>query len=115
MNTAYQTLFAGMLAIVFSATAVAHEDHRGDWSGGLTVAVTPGGQIALGGAVGYGPVMALPAPRVAYVDRGYRPVCRHPSHRYARGYRGDYRHGRGYGRHDDRGHRHHRGPRRGRH
>lgn len=99
MNTAYRTLFAGMLAIVFSATAVAHDNHGADWSGGLSVAVTPGGHLSVGGALAYGPVVALPAVRVAYVEHGYRPVCRHPSHRYDRRYRGEYRHGKGHGRH----------------
>ena len=115
MNIAYQTLFAGMLAVVFSGPAVAHDYHGGNWSGGLTVAVTPGGHLSVGGALGYGPVVALPAPRVAYVDHGYRPACRHPSHGYHRGYRGERGYGRGHGRHHHDAYRPHRGRKHRRH
>ena len=108
MKTAYRLLFAGMLAIVFSATAVAHDGHKSDWNGALTVAVTPGGHVSLGGVIGYGPVMSLPAHRVAYVGRGHRAVVLLPSHRYSPVYRGHYRQGKSHGHHHP-GYRPHRG------
>lgn len=93
MNTAYRTLFAGMLAIVFCGTALAHERHHGEWSGGVTIAVAPGGELSWYGGLAYGPELAYPVRRAA-VPRAYRvPMCHHPSHRHPVAYRHGHRHG----------------------
>jgi hypothetical protein len=85
MNIAYKALFAGMLSIVFCGTAIAHDRHDGNWSGGVSIAVTPSGHVSWGGGLNYGY-----APAAVYPDRHariiapagyYGPVCRHPSHR----------------------------------
>ena len=80
MNTAFKTLFAGMLALVFSATAIAHDNVDGSWSGGVTVSVLPGGQVALGGGVSYGPVVYQPVTHAVVPVPHHYPACRHPSH-----------------------------------
>ena len=62
MNIAYKALLAGVLAIVFTGPAIAHEAREGAWTGGLTVAVTPTGELAWSGGLAYGPVVAYAAP-----------------------------------------------------
>jgi len=82
MNIAYKALLAGVLAIVFTGPAIAHDAREGAWAGGLTVAVTPRGQLAWSGGLAYGPVVAYAArPVVVAAPPVYRPVCGHPSHR----------------------------------
>lgn len=93
MNTAYRTLFAGMLAIVFCGTAIAHDRHHGGWSGGVSVAVVPGGDLYWTGRLDYGADIAYPVRRV-FVPRGYRVLmCHHPSHRRPVVVRNGHRHG----------------------
>ena len=82
MNIAYRTLFAGMLSIVFCSTAIAHQAGHGDWSGGVSVVVTPSGHLSWSGGLNYGPV-AIHAPRYVGIPAPYQaPVCRHRSHRH---------------------------------
>ena len=106
MNTAYKTLLAGMLTIVFSGPALAHQSGQTNsgWSGGATIVLQPDGQVHVGGSIGYAvnavyaphqPVYYTPAPHhVAH------PVCGHPSHYRPRGHHGPRhfkkRHGRHY-------------------
>lgn len=97
MNTAYKTLLAGMLAIVFSGPALAHQSGHNisGWSGGAAIVVQPDGQIHVGGSIGYSvnavygahqPLYYAPAPHHVA-----QPVCRHPSHYRSRGKHG-YKH-----------------------
>lgn len=85
MNIAYRTLFAGMLAIVFCGPAIAHDRHDGNWSGGVSIAVTPSGHVSWGGGLNYGyaPAAAYPVRQARIIVDGshYGPACRHPSHR----------------------------------
>ena len=82
MNMAYKTLIAGMLSIVFCGTAIAHQTRHNDWSGGVSVVVTPGGQLSWSGGLTYGP-MAVHAPRYIGMSAPYpAPYCRHRSHRH---------------------------------
>ena len=76
MNLAYRTLFAGMLSLVFCGTAIAHDSRHGDWTGGIAIAVTPGGQVSWSGGLNYGPATYYPA-RHAVIPAPHRgPVCR---------------------------------------
>jgi hypothetical protein len=93
MNTAYKALFAGMLAMVFTGPAIAHDAREGAWTGGVTVAVTPTGELAWGGGLAYRPVVAYAARPVVVAARpAYRPVCGHPSHRHHAAQRGGHKH-----------------------
>ena len=104
MNIAYKTLFAGMLAMVFCGTAVAHDRGHGDWSGGVSVIVGPHGELAWSGGLNYGPVVTH-APRYVRVPAPYRgPVCGHPSHRHPVVHHHGHKHWR---KHWKRHHRHH--------
>lgn len=80
MNTAFKTLFAGMLALVFSATAIAHDHVDGSWTGGVSVSVLPGGQVAWGGGISYGAVVYQPVSQVLVPAPRHYPACQHPSH-----------------------------------
>ena len=83
MNRAYKALFAGMLCIVFTGPAIAHDPYGGSWSDGVSVAVTPHGDLAWSGGLNYGPALAYPVRHVVAVPAHYRvPVCGHPSHRH---------------------------------
>ena len=95
MNRAYKALLAGMLAIVFSGPALAHQavQSNSGWSGGATVVLQPDGQVHVGGSIGYA-VNAVYAPhQPAYYapvqHHVAHPVCGHPSH-----YRSKRHHGR---------------------
>ena len=57
MNLAYRTLFAGMLAILFCSTAVAHERHVSGWTGGVALSVSHRGEVNWDGRFSYGPVV----------------------------------------------------------
>ena len=93
MNLAYRTLFAGMLSLVFCGTAIAHDSHHGDWSGGISIAVAPGGHVSWGGGLNYGPVTHYPA-RYVVLSAPYRgQICRHPSHRNPGHHWKGHRHG----------------------
>ncbi len=82
MNRAYRALFAGMLSIVFTGTAIAHDPYGGSWSGGVSVAVTPHGDLAWSGGLSYGAAVTYPVRHVVAVPvHDYGPVCGHPSHR----------------------------------
>jgi hypothetical protein len=101
MNRAYKALFAGMLCIVFTGPAIAHHAPTATWSGGLTVAVTPRGELAWGGGLAYGPVFVRPARQAVVVAAPYPgPACGHPAHRH----HPVHHRGRGYWK---RHHRHH--------
>lgn len=90
MKIAHKALFAGMLAMLFTGPAIAHDTRDGAWTGGVTVAVTPAGELAWSGGLAYGPVVAYAAqPVVVAPQPAYRAVCGHPSHwRHAAQYRG---------------------------
>lgn len=119
MNTAYKTLLAGMLAIVFAGPALAHGGgsvsasyyngyQASGLNGGITVWGNSHGQAGWSGAITYGaPVYYAPAygppPVQAYGPRYYHG----PGRGHAKAYRKGYRHGR----HDAR----HHGHRKGRH
>ena len=105
MNTAYKTLLAGMLAIVFSGPALAHHSGHSSsgWIGGASVVLQPNGQVHVGGSIGYAfntgyiahqPVHYVPAPHHVV-----HPVCRHPSHYRHRGYHGHKHHKKRHGGH----------------
>jgi hypothetical protein len=93
MNLAYRTLFAGMLAIVFCSTAVAHERHVSGWTGGVAVSVSTHGGLYWDGGFRYGPVVAYPARRVAWPRIHRVPLCHHPIHRHPVVHRRGHRHG----------------------
>ena len=93
MNLAYRTLFAGMLAIVFCSTAVAHERHVSGWTGGVAVSVSTHGGLYWDGGFGYGPVVAYPARRVALPRVYHVPLCHHPIHHHPVVHRRGHRHG----------------------
>ena len=99
MNTAYKTLLAGMLAIVFSGPALAHHSLQSDggWTGGASVVLQPDGQVYVGGSIGYAvnavyashqPVYYAPAPYHGAPHNIRPPACRHPSHYRPRGHHG---------------------------
>lgn len=82
MKIAHKALFIGMLAIVFTGPALAHDTRDGTWTGGVTVAVTPAGDLAWSGGLAYGPVVAYASrPMVVAAPPVFRPACGHPSHR----------------------------------
>ena len=81
MNIAYKALFAGMLAMVFTGPAIAHDARHGAWTGGVTVAVTPAGELAWSGGLAYGPLVSYAPRPLVVAPPVYRPVCGHPSHR----------------------------------
>ena len=105
MNTAYKTLLAGMLAIVFSGPALAHHSGQSSsgWTGGATIVLQPDGQVHVGGSIGYAlnavhaphqPGYYMPAPQ--YV---LHPVCQHPSHYRPAGNHGHKHYKKRHGRH----------------
>ena len=94
MNKAFKTLFAGMLALVFSATAVAHDRTDGVWGGGLSVAVLPSGDLAWSGGVTYSQAVYQPVSHAVVQVPGHRVSCRHPSHYRHRGHGSKHGHGR---------------------
>lgn len=82
MNFARKALLIGMFAVVFASPAIAHDVRDGNWSGGVTVAVTPAGNLALSGGLAYGPVVAYAArPMIVAGPPVFRPVFVHPSQR----------------------------------
>ena len=94
MNRAFKTLFAGVLVLVFSSTAVAHDRVDGAWGGGLSVSVLPSGDLALSGAVSYGQAIYPPVSHAVVQVPVYRVACRHPSHYRHRGHGKKVGHGR---------------------
>ncbi len=86
MNKAFKTLFAGMLALVFSATAVAHDRVQGAWSGGVSISVLPGGDVAWTGGVTYAQPVYQPYPHAVVQVPVHRVACQHPSHYRHRGH-----------------------------
>ena len=103
MNSAYRTLFAGMLAIVFTGSALAHQAVDSAWTGGVSLAVLPSGQVSWSGGLAFGSVVAQPAYRAVVPVPQRVPVCGHPSHRHYPGHRKARGHGKKhhgvYGRH----------------
>jgi hypothetical protein len=94
MNRAFKTLFAGMLALVFSATAVAHDRVDGAWTGGLAVSVLPSGDLAWSGGVTYGAPIYQPVSHAVVQVPVHRVLCQHPSHYRHRGHGKKHGHGR---------------------
>ena len=105
MNTAYKTLLAGMLAIVFSGPALAHSSgHPGSgWSGGAAIVLQPDGRVDVNAAIGYTVNAVYPGYRPAHYAPVPRhvthPVCRHPSHYRPTGRHGHKHHKKRHGRH----------------
>lgn len=117
MKASYTTLLAGVLALVFCGTAIAHDSgyHQPPATGQLsgTVVLWSGGQGYTGwsGSLSYGLPPGYQPGYIAWAPHRHLRACRHPSHfappRYGqeRAYRNGHRdrhhnsHGRGHLRH----------------
>lgn len=117
MKTSYRLLLAGMLAMVFSATAVAHSPGGnvyvpGGWSGNATVWGNSHGQSGWTGAITYSAGYGYLPGYVPWVRpnqwSGHGSRCHHaPGHRHARAHRHVQSHSYGHGRgHDKKRFRH---------
>lgn len=116
MKASYMTLLAGVLALVFCGTAIAHDSGYYDaysgahWSGNVIVWSGGQGYGGWSGNLSYGtPPGYLPG-YIAWAPHRHVQGCRHPSHfagagrAYPEAYRKGYRDGRRAGHRYDHGH-----------
>ncbi|MGD2128127.1 MAG: hypothetical protein PVJ33_00445 [Lysobacterales bacterium] len=115
MRASYTTLLAGVLALVFCGTAIAHDSGYyqpsagGQLSGTVVVWSVGQGYSGWSGSLSYGLPPGYRPGYIAWAPHRHVQGCRHPGHfapprhgyerAYRKGYRDGHRNGRGHSHH----------------